>query len=78
MTKEEVHKAIRKPDADCDGWEIHVKRLWQQRNAVRLFEVTGIDFSQMFLYDDLLLPKSRRNGSQGESVLRKLIDEFND
>lgn len=78
MTKEQVHEAIRKPDADCDGWEIHVKRLWQQRNAVRLFEVTGIDFTQMFMYDDLLLPKSRRNGMQGAALMGRIINEFND
>lgn len=75
MTKEEVFNAISKPDSECDGWEIHVKRLWQQRNAVRLFETTGIDFSNMFQYDDLLLPKCRRNGAQGGGILKRIIDE---
>lgn len=48
MTKEEFHKIIAKPMADCDGYELHLKDLWNGNNAKSIFTVTGLDFTETF------------------------------
>jgi hypothetical protein len=48
MTLEEFHKIISKPKSGCDGFEIHLKHLWEHNGAKSIFYITGLDFSKMF------------------------------
>ena len=47
ITKEEFHKILLKPMRDCDGFEIHLKHLWNEKDYNRLFEATGIYFEEI-------------------------------
>jgi len=42
ITKEELHKILIKPKRDCDGYELHVRHLWNEKNYTDLFRCTGI------------------------------------
>ena len=49
MTKEEFHKIIIKSDFTCDGYELHLKYLFNNNNSKSLFTITGLDFTEMFI-----------------------------
>ena len=48
MTKEEVNIILVKPENECNGADLHIRRCWDDNNAKSLFYITGIDFSHMF------------------------------
>lgn len=48
MTKEEFYQILDKPEKDCDGYEVHIRHLWEDGNAKSLFRTTGLDFTEMF------------------------------
>lgn len=47
MTKDELYKIISKPKSECDGFEIHIRHLWDSNQAKRIFTITGLDVSDM-------------------------------
>ena len=47
MTKAQFYKLLNKPDSKCDGYEIHLKRCWENNRAKSIFSMTGLDFSDM-------------------------------
>lgn len=47
MTKAQFYKLLNKPDQECNGFEIHLKRCWENNNAKSIFSMTGLDFSNM-------------------------------
>jgi len=47
MTKEEFFKLLRKPESECDGVKIHLKKCWANNKAKSIFSITGLDFSNM-------------------------------
>jgi hypothetical protein len=44
ITREEFHKILMKPQKECDGYDLHIRHLWIQKDYNRLFESTGIFF----------------------------------
>ena len=44
---EELHEIINKEDNLCDGYEMHIKYLFENNESKRLFKVTGLDLSKM-------------------------------
>lgn len=48
MTKEEFHSILQTPDDRCDGWQTHLKERWRQGNMKAVFEITGLDFSDLY------------------------------
>lgn len=42
MTMDQLHTILTKPQTECDGFEFHVRHLWNRREWQRLFEVTGV------------------------------------
>ena len=47
LTMDQLHTVISKPDSECDGWEIHLKRLWENNNAKSIFSLTGLDVDHL-------------------------------
>ncbi len=48
MTKEELFNIISKPINELNGFELHIKHMYENNNSKSLFSLTGIDFSEMF------------------------------
>jgi len=42
ITKREFHRIITTPNLQ-DGWEVHLKYLWDRNEANAIFTITGID-----------------------------------
>ena len=32
---------------ECDGYELHLRHLWVNNNSKAIFEITGLDFSNL-------------------------------
>jgi len=47
LTLEELHDILKKPNNDCDGYELHIKHCWMKGNSKSIFEITGLDVSGM-------------------------------
>ena len=47
MTKKEFHRIIQKPKSECDGVELHLQHLYEHNSPLKLFTLTGLDFSLM-------------------------------
>ncbi len=47
MTLEEFHKILTKPNEECDGVELHLRQLWHNNDAKRIFYITGLDVSHL-------------------------------
>lgn len=37
MTKEDVYKIIKKPETECDGYEVHIRHLFKHNDSKPLF-----------------------------------------
>lgn len=48
MTKKEFHNILSKQINECNGFELHIKHLWDNNNAKAIFRLTGLDFTDMF------------------------------
>lgn len=48
MTMDEFQKILVKPQSECDGAELHLRYLWNNKKADSIFFITGLDFSLMF------------------------------
>ena len=44
ISKERLYDILRKPNKECDGYEIHVKHVWKTGDSRRIFELTGLMF----------------------------------
>ncbi len=53
MTKEEFYEIIKNPDPN-QGVHLHLKYLWDNNNAKSIFQITGLDFSEMFFVSNSL------------------------
>lgn len=42
ITKEELHDILMKPQKDCNGYDLHVRHLWNEKDYTELFRATGI------------------------------------
>ena len=47
MTNKEFWQMLKKPKKECDGYEIHLRHLWENNNSKSIFEITGLDFSKL-------------------------------
>jgi hypothetical protein len=47
MTKKEFWAILKKPESKCDGYELHLRHLWEINNSKAIFEITGLDFSNL-------------------------------
>ncbi len=47
MNKEEFYKILNKSKEECDGYELHLKSLWENNNAKSIFTITGLDFGHI-------------------------------
>jgi len=54
VSLDELHIIITKPDKECDGYELHLKKCWEYGYNDSIFYLTGLDVS-------LLNDKPRRN-----------------
>jgi hypothetical protein len=45
MTNKDFWEMLKKPENECDGYELHLRRLWENNNSKAIFEITGLDFS---------------------------------
>jgi hypothetical protein len=47
ITLEELHTILNKPFSECDGYELHIKHLWDKNRTKSLFVLTGLDLSNI-------------------------------
>jgi hypothetical protein len=47
MTNKEFRVILKKPESECEGYELHLKHLWEINNSKAIFEITGLDFSNL-------------------------------
>jgi hypothetical protein len=47
MNNKEFWVILKKPESECDGYESHLKHLWLTNNSKAIFEITGLDFSNL-------------------------------
>lgn len=47
ITKEKFHKILCKPESQCDGYEVHLRHLWKNKDSAGLFRSTGLDLVEM-------------------------------
>jgi hypothetical protein len=47
MTNKEFWIMLKKPKNECDGYELHLRHLWENNNSRAIFEITGLDFSNL-------------------------------
>lgn len=47
MTNKEFWQMLKKPENVCDVYELHLRRLWKNNNSKAIFEITGLDFSNL-------------------------------
>jgi hypothetical protein len=47
MTLSDLHKILKKPDGECEGYELHLKNKWKHNYAKAIFEITGLDVSML-------------------------------
>ena len=47
MTNKEFWVILKKPENDCDGYELRLRHLWEDNNSKVIFEITGLDFSNL-------------------------------
>jgi hypothetical protein len=45
MTNKDFWEMLKKPENECDGYELHLRLLWENNNSKAIFEITGLDFS---------------------------------
>jgi len=68
MTIKEFHEILRKPDAECNGYDLHIRHLWNHNRTKQLFEITGLDLSNILGPDQ---PELIKNPTQhGKNELR--------
>lgn len=54
--KQGIFRIINKLHDNCDGYEIHIRHLFQDKQAARLFKLTGVDFTDMFKIEEANKP----------------------
>ena len=47
MTNKEFWEMLKKSEKECDGYEILLRHLWENNNSKAIFEITGLDFSNL-------------------------------
>ena len=47
MTNKEFWVMLKKSEKECDGYELHLRHLWVNNNSKAIFEITGLDFSNL-------------------------------
>lgn len=48
MTKKELFDIFKKPESECDGYELHIRQLWIDREYGQIFSITGIDLNEVY------------------------------
>lgn len=58
---------LKKPKKECDGYELHLRFLWENNNSKSIFEITGLDFSNLLCKKqavDYLSEKNKKDECQ--------------
>jgi hypothetical protein len=65
MTNKEFWVILKKPANECDEYELRLRHLWENNNSRAIFEITGLDFSNLLCKKQAVdyLKESEKNGN---------------